>query len=242
MRWSDENEAGDRPEAPPTRTAREQEELALLNHDLRNALGSIVSALHILRLQGYVNSLAEQAGRTIERQAGQLALLADHLSSLAGVPRPAPANGHNRLPAPDRAAEMPPRRILVVDDNHDAADSTGMLLLLWGHQARVAYEGEGALAVAREYRPDLCLVDLVMPGMDGYEVARRLRREPGLEGTRVIALTGFDREPDRKRSREAGFDDVLLKPVEIGALQDLLARTTAGPAENQPQGGSRATG
>jgi CheY-like chemotaxis protein len=210
-------------------SAWEEESLALLNHDLRNALGSIHSALHILRLQGYVNPLAEQAGRTIERQADQLARLADQLSALAGVKKPEARNGERkRETACERAAEIVPRRILVVDDNRDAADSTGTLLLLWGHHARVAYDGESALALARQYQPEICLVDLRMPGMTGYQLAERLRQEPGLVDTRLVALTGFDQDVDRKLSREAGFDAFLLKPVEIDALQDLLARDVRG--------------
>jgi CheY-like chemotaxis protein len=206
-------------------TPWQEESLALLNHDLRNALGSVVSALHILKLQGYTSPLAEQAARTIERQADQLALLADQLSGLAGVNKSSARPARPQLSAPERAAELISRRILVVDDNRDAADSTGTLLLLWGHQARVAYDGDSALTIAREYRPEVCLVDLAMPGMNGYQVAQQLRREPALAGTRLIALTGFDQDFDRKRSGHGDFDAVLLKPVEITALQDVLART-----------------
>jgi two-component system CheB/CheR fusion protein len=99
-------------------------------------------------------------------------------------------------------------------------------LLLWGHQARVAYDGESAVALARDYVPDVCLVDLGMPGMNGYELAGRLRREPGLGRTQLVALTGFDQDVDRKLSRDAGFDAFLLKPVEIDALQEILARNS----------------
>jgi CheY-like chemotaxis protein len=229
MRWRDDDLESLEDAAPRVKQSLwEHETLALFNHDLRNAVGSIVSALHILHLQGHVNPLAEQAARTIERQTDQLAALADQLSGLVGGARDARPAERKRLPAPDRAAEIVPRRILVVDDNRDVADSTGTLLLLWGHQARVAYDGESAIAIAREYRPEICLVDLGMPGVSGYEVARRLRQEPGLSGTRLVALTGFDQEQGPRQSQDAGFDAFILKPVEISALQGILARRAAG--------------
>jgi CheY-like chemotaxis protein len=203
----------------------EEESLALLNHDLRNALSSIVSALHILRHEGYVSPLAEQAGRTIERQAEHLSLLADQLSEVAGVSKERTSIPEPRRPSTsDRLEETRPRRVLVVDDNRDAADSTGTLLLLWGHQVKVAYDGESALAVAREYRPDVCLLDLGMPGMNGYQVAQCLRQESGLRGIQLVAMTGFDQEADRQLSRDAGFDSYLVKPVELAALQEVLTR------------------
>jgi CheY-like chemotaxis protein len=209
------------------RTWWEEEALAQINHELRNALSSIVSALQILRHEGYSSSLAEQAGQTIERQTGQLARLADRLSEGSGVPR-----NRQRLAQPrpltgiDRLAEVTPRRILIVDDNRDAADSTGTLLLLWGHQVRVAYDGLSAVALARTYLPDVCLIDLAMPGMSGYQVVRQLRNEPGLKPALLIALTGFDQQADRKQSREAGFDAYLVKPVELAALQEVLVSGT----------------
>lgn len=201
----------------------EDESLAALTHDLRNSLASIVSALHILRLQRYPNAVAEQAGKTLERQAEHLTLLVDHLSELAGVPKPRQRNGvHEWQRETKPASEVAPRRILVVDDNRDAADSTGTLLLLWGHQVRVAYDGASAVAIAREYRPDVCLLDLGMPQMDGYQVADALRRDSALAGLRLVAMTGFDAEADQQRSRAAGFDAHLVKPVEIAALQEVL--------------------
>ena len=208
---------------PAVSVAWEDESLAALTHDLRNSLASIVSALHILRLQRYPNAVAEQAGKTLERQAEHLTLLVDHLSELAGVPKPRQRNGvHEWQRSSKPASEVQPRRILVVDDNRDAADSTGTLLLLWGHEVRVAYDGPSAITLAREYRPDVCLLDLGMPQMDGYQVAAELRRDPVLTGMRLVAMTGYDGETDQQRSRDAGFDAHLVKPVEIAALQEVL--------------------
>jgi PAS domain S-box-containing protein len=140
-----------------------------------------------------------------------------------------PARAEAPADAPDAwagatAASAPPRRrVLVVDDNRDAADSLAVLLRLTGQEVRVAYDGPSTLAQAGEFRPALAFVDIGMPGMDGYEVARRLRRQPGLEDTVLVALTGWGQEEDRRRSAEAGFDCHLVKPVEPDALGTLLA-------------------
>jgi CheY-like chemotaxis protein len=139
-----------------------------------------------------------------------------------------PARGEAPADAPDAragaaAASAPPRRrVLVVDDNRDAADSLAVLLRLTGQEVRVAYDGPSALTQAGEFRPALAFVDIGMPGMDGYEVARRLRRQPGLKDTLLVALTGWGQEEDRRRSAEAGFDCHLVKPVEPDALGGLL--------------------
>jgi CheY-like chemotaxis protein len=202
--------------------------LAIINHDLRNGLASIASALQVLRMQGYVNPIAEQAGRTIERQAEHLALLADQLAEAAGVPRE-----FTKRPLlepttrPPRTPETAPRRILVVDDNRDTAESTGLLLVLWGHQVRLAYDGPSAVKAAIEYRPDLCLIDQGMPEMYGFAVAEQLRRQPDLSRARLVALTGFDREAAGARANDNRFDAYLLKPVEMAALQETLAAGAA---------------
>jgi two-component system CheB/CheR fusion protein len=176
---------------------------------------------------------AEQAWRTIERQTEQLVRLAEHLANVAGLPPAAVrlavdglALGGSAFPAlsDGRDGALAPRRVLVVDDNRDAADSVATLLTLWGHDARVAYDGPGAIAAALAAPPELCLLDLGMPGMSGYEVAERLRREPTLGRALLVAVTGFEQEADRARAQRAGFDGHLVKPVELAALQTLLAR------------------
>jgi CheY-like chemotaxis protein len=114
-------------------------------------------------------------------------------------------------------------RILVVDDNRDAADSLGMLLQILGADVRIAHDGPQALDACEAYDPAVVLLDIGMPGMDGYEVARRIRgRFAGRQPT-LVALTGRGQEEDRRLAREAGFDRHLIKPAEIGALQALLA-------------------
>jgi PAS domain S-box-containing protein len=117
-------------------------------------------------------------------------------------------------------------RLLVVDDNQDAADSLAMLLRLQNHEVRVVHNGLAALELARDYRPELVFLDIGMPGMDGYEVARRLRQQSGLENVFLAAVSGWGQVEDRRRSAEAGFDHHLVKPVEPKVLDELLAGLT----------------
>ena len=126
-------------------------------------------------------------------------------------------------PEQEQPAPSPSRRILAVDDNVDAAESLALLLRLEGHEVRTAYDGPAALAAVQADRPDVVSLDLGMPGMDGYAVARRLRALPGLEDVLLVALTGWAQEEDRRRCYEAGFDGHLPKPVELNALRQFLA-------------------
>jgi PAS domain S-box-containing protein len=114
------------------------------------------------------------------------------------------------------------RRVLVVDDNVDAAESTAMLVRLWGHQVRTVYNGPAALVAMRDFRPEIVLLDIGMPGMSGYDVARHLRAEPDYRTVVLAALTGYGQEDDRRRSREAGFDFHLTKPPDPSALEALV--------------------
>ena len=113
------------------------------------------------------------------------------------------------------------RRVLVVDDNADAADSLAMLLQVRGEEVRVAYDGEEALAAEAEFRPDVILLDIGMPKLSGYEVARRVRDLRG-PGVLIVAITGWGQEEDRQRARDAGFDHHFTKPVDYAVLLDLI--------------------
>jgi CheY-like chemotaxis protein len=113
-------------------------------------------------------------------------------------------------------------RILVVDDNQDAANSLAVLLSMWGYDCRVSYDGVQALETARDYRPDCLLLDINMPGMDGYAVAQRLRREPDLARTKLVALTAYSDARHSGRIQEVGFDHHVVKPADIEELQGLL--------------------
>jgi CheY-like chemotaxis protein len=111
---------------------------------------------------------------------------------------------------------------LVVDDTVDAADSLVMLLRLAGQEVRVAYDGPTALLIAQAFRPQVVFLDLGMPGMDGYDVARQLREDPELKRVVLVAMTGWGQEEDRRRSRQAGFDSHLVKPAELKELEQVL--------------------
>jgi CheY-like chemotaxis protein len=110
-----------------------------------------------------------------------------------------------------------------VDDNVDAAESVAMVLRPGGHEVRLAHNGPEALQVAQEYRPEVVILDIGLPVMSGYEVARRLRQGPQFGQALLIAVTGYGQEKDRRRSEEAGFDRHLVKPVSPEALEEVLA-------------------
>jgi signal transduction histidine kinase len=119
-----------------------------------------------------------------------------------------------------------PVRVLVADDNRDAADSLQRVLALFGHEVRVAYDGASAMRIGAEFRPRVAVLDIGMPGSDGYEVARAIRRQQGADVT-LVALTGWGQETDRRRAMEAGFDHHLVKPVDPSTLNQLLADVSA---------------
>jgi len=115
-----------------------------------------------------------------------------------------------------------PRRLMVIDDNKDAAESMSMLFELWGHQVLCAYDGRAALEAAAKYHPDAVFLDIGLPGMDGYEVAERLREQPESAHAVLVAITGYGQDEDRRRSREVGIDHHLVKPVAPETLHKLL--------------------
>jgi PAS domain S-box-containing protein len=126
-------------------------------------------------------------------------------------------------PVPSASPEVKSLRILVVEDNRDAAESLGMLLDLSGHRVELAYSGQEGLDAARRFRPDVAICDIGLPGgMDGYDLARALRACKEAAGARLIALSGYGQDEDKRRAREAGFDEHLTKPVDPGALIKLL--------------------
>ena len=112
--------------------------------------------------------------------------------------------------------------MLVVDDNVDLAQSLEMLLKEYGYDVRTAYDGAAAIATALEFLPEVVFLDIGLPDVDGNEVAKRLRRQPALRSTMLVALTGYGRQSDRRRSAAAGFDHHLTKPVSFADLQGIL--------------------
>jgi PAS domain S-box-containing protein len=132
------------------------------------------------------------------------------------------ARGETRKEASRRSAEARPVKILVADDNRDAADSLQRVLAFYGHEVRVAYDGAAAVRLGAEFRPRVAVLDIAMPGSNGYEVAREIRRQHGRSVT-LVALTGWGQETDRRRALDSGFDYHLVKPVDPNTLNELLA-------------------
>lgn len=131
---------------------------------------------------------------------------------------------------PEMNGSKPGHRILLADDNRDALDSLATLLQCDGHEVHTAGDGAEALEVAAQCRPNVALLDIGMPKLDGYEVARRIRAEPWGKSTVLIALTGWGQDEDRRRSAEVGFDTHLVKPLDPTTLSSLLA-SLPGPAQ-----------
>jgi CheY-like chemotaxis protein len=122
---------------------------------------------------------------------------------------------------PARAAEKPAQRVLIVDDNQDSADSLALLVSMDGHVTRTANEGAAAIDEALDWQPDVILLDLGLPGTDGFEVCKRLRSS-GMTRTRIIAVTGYSETEARLRTQAAGFDAHLVKPVDASMLEQHL--------------------
>jgi len=197
-------------------------------------------------LQERIFDLFTQGARTLDRADGGLGIgltLVERLVSLHGGTVEVQSEGANqgsefivRLPlmvaprvematSPEAGAPSARgvrRRVLVVDDNRDATDSMAMLLGVWGHETRSAHDGPVALGIAAEFQPEVVILDIGLPGMDGYEVARRIHEIPALRNVVLVAMTGYGQEEDRIRSRAAGFARHLLKPADLGTLKSLL--------------------
>ena len=115
-----------------------------------------------------------------------------------------------------------------MDDNVDAAESLAVLLKANGHEVRAVHDGPSALEAAREYHPNLILLDIGLPGMNGFEVAKKVREELELGNVVLVAMTGYGQESDKQRSQEAGFDHHLVKPADFSTVQQILATVSQG--------------
>jgi CheY-like chemotaxis protein len=120
-------------------------------------------------------------------------------------------------------------RVLVVDDNVDTVTTLALLVQESGHEVRTAYDGPAVLEAALDYRPNVVLLDIGLPGLNGFEVAKRLRQQPVLRNAVLVAMTGYGRESDRRRSQEAGFDHHLVKPGDFGKVLEILATASGSP-------------
>lgn len=166
-----------------------------------------------------VRRLVEKHGGTVEARSDGPGTGSEFVVRLPTISppqtsTPAERNGH---------ASRGSRRVLVVDDNRDSADTLAMVLQLLGHEVQAVHDGPSALVAVSGFRPDVVLLDIGMPGMNGFEVAKRLRDRPETAGLRLVALTGYGQEEDRRRTQEAGFDAHLVKPASPEELAPILA-------------------
>jgi CheY-like chemotaxis protein len=159
------------------------------------------------------------------RDAAPLAVIEDEWTRFLQDIRAGSAAGGSALPAAARSEAKKtadPKRVLIVEDNIDAVRSLAYLVRDMGHFVEYAINGYVAIDIARRFLPDIVLLDLGLPGMDGFEVCRKIKSHAGLEQTRVIAITGYAQDEYRMRSRAAGCEMHLIKPVPTGVLEQLL--------------------
>jgi signal transduction histidine kinase/ActR/RegA family two-component response regulator len=177
-----------------------------------------------------VKGLVELHGGEVHAASAGRGRGAEFTVSLRASPEPAAVS---HLPVtPHRARKR--LRILVVEDNHDAAETLRMLLQMFGHDVTVAYTGTDGVQAAKRSHPDVVLCDIGLPGLDGYGVVGALRRDPETAGARVIAITGYGAEEDRRRSRQAGFDLHLTKPLDPETLENFFSDSDDEAAPDDP--------
>jgi CheY-like chemotaxis protein len=168
-----------------------------------------------------VKRLVELHGGSVEVQSRGRNLGASFVVRLPALSEsPATVNG-----APPTSADTPVvvrRRVLIVDDNPDVLEGLCRLVTRLGNEVRRAHDGLQALEVGREFQPDVVLMDLGMPNLNGYDAARRMRKEPWGRDVALVATTGWGQDEDRRRSAEAGFDRHLVKPVSMDVLREVL--------------------
>jgi CheY-like chemotaxis protein len=135
--------------------------------------------------------------------------------------------------AGEGSAAEPRKRVLVVDDNVGTAESLALILSLWGHESRVAYNGLDAIRSAQDYLPDVILLDLGLPGLDGFSLARQLREDPRFRSTDLLAMTGYREDGDGQLAVDVGINRIFIKPLDLLALETELARQPAsGPSDD----------
>jgi CheY-like chemotaxis protein len=179
-----------------------------------------------------VRSLVEMHGGTVTAMSEGLGHGSEFVVRLPASPETELSSGPAEPAGVRHIPPTPQRRVLIVDDNVDSAVSLAMLLQLHRHEVNVAYDGREALEAVRRHQPEIVFIDIGLPGMDGYEVTRRLHEEQGREKLILVALTGYGQEEARRKSQEAGFDAHMVKPVDLGELQTFLTR--GGPRQHRP--------
>ena len=203
---------------------------AQINRTLERSQGGLGIGLAV------VKRLVEMHGGSIDVESPGLGEGSTFTLRLAAIEQPAAAPGSDigREDAVPRAGSAA-RRVLLVEDNVDAAESLTLMLDFKGHATRMAHSGADALQIAREFSPEIVFLDIGLPGMDGYEVAKRFRADPALSDTVLVALTGWGSEQDKRKAADAGFDHHMTKPVLAAdmerVIEQLVPAPNAGPTQ-----------
>ena len=206
--------------------------------EVRNCLEKGAFKVQIDFTEGRLAVKIDPSGHLLSSFVGQgsefilrLPLTPDDVPSLKSIALPGPQK---------RVTASPRRRILIVDDNRDAAETLAKLLQMVGNDVRTAHDGKHAVEVAADYLPEVVFLDIGLPGLDGFEVCRHLRRQSQIPQPFIAAMTGYGQEEDRLRSAAAGFNAHLVKPVYLGAIEDLLARSELMSHSGQDETGATA--
>lgn len=219
-------------ESQLVRAAQDKErQLAMLAHELRNPLTPLRNGIELVRQMSSSNPALARTAEMMGRQIGQLVRLVDELvgaEPLSAIARESEVTQLASAATQESSAESSRLRILVADDNADGADSLAMLLQGQGHFVLTARDGLRAVELAETFRPNVILMDVAMPHLDGLEAARKIRLRPWGSRVRIIALTAWGQEAERRRTHQAGMDCHLVKPVDPQALAALL-RTSEPP-------------
>jgi CheY-like chemotaxis protein len=200
---------------PPAMLPKVFDPFTQVDQTLEKAQGGLGIGLTI------VKRLVEMHGGTVEVQSegyGKGSEFIIRLPLVAALTQEQRGGGEDH-----HARQTGVQRVLVVDDNVDSATSLAMMLQLMGHEVRTAHDGLQGIDVASEFRPDVILLDIGMPKLNGYDACRRIREQPWGKDVAIIALTGWGQEEDKRRSKEAGFNFHMVKPVEPAALEKLLS-------------------
>jgi PAS domain S-box-containing protein len=174
-----------------------------------------------------VKSLVELHGGSVEARSDGPGRGSEFTLRLPIVPEATASQSESAAP---EASPAPWRRVLIVDDNADSTESLALLLARRGHEVRAANDGLRAIELGREFRPDLVLLDIGMPGLNGYETCQRMRKEPWGTGITMVAVTGWGQEQDRRMARSVGFDAHVVKPLDLDVLLSLVATPSGGDA------------
>jgi CheY-like chemotaxis protein len=200
---------------PPDKLADVFEMFSQIENSLDRSQGGLGIGLTL------VKRLVELHGGTVEAHSEGLGQGSEFRVRLPILVEP--ANSASEIKPPPNLDSLQPRRILIVDDNLDAARTLSMLLKIGGNETCLAHDGLDAVEQAERFRPEIVLLDIGLPKLNGFDTCRRIREQPGGTEMLLVALTGWGQEEDRRKSKEAGFNAHLIKPVDLPALFKILA-------------------